>query len=296
MRRTPPPCDNQSMLPSHTTLIRSLAVAATLVATLPPASAFADTAPGPITWSTAAYPPCTANGGQAAYTNGQAALTGLLAKPDGDGPFPGVLVLHPQGGLHDWHEGAFVQFLASQGYAALAPDYFTPEGITPATFEQSWSTKADAVREDLARGLDCLKSLPWVAPAQLGVVGFSLGGHWAMLLSTRSDVKAVVTWYGAMEGRPLNGANVKYPFGVVAGAVSAPVLMLQGDADRDIFVASARGARDLLVSLGKPAELVMYPGADHGWDQQGNPSYVYSEAATQDARARTLAFLGARLK
>ena len=280
----------------HVTFIRFLAVASMLAGMLLPASAFADSTASSIAWSTAAFPPCTVNGDQATYSNGQVALTGILAKPNGDGPFPGVLVLHPQGGLHDWHEGVFAQFLASQGYVALAPDYFTPEGITPATFEQSWSVKADAVREDLARGLDCLKSLPWVAPQKIGVVGFSLGGHWAMLLSTRSDVKAVVTWYGAMEGRPLNGANVKYPFGVVAPAVLAPILMLQGDAERDVFVASARGAKDLLDAAGKSAELVIYPGIDHGWDQQGNPTYVYSEPATQDARARTLAFLAAKLK
>ncbi|HLY66872.1 MAG TPA: dienelactone hydrolase family protein, partial [Chloroflexota bacterium] len=182
-----------------------------------------------IAWSTASSPPCTVNAGKASYTNGRTTISSFLYKPQGNGPFPAVLVLHTRGGLNQRHEPPFGQYLSTQGYVALVPDYFTPEGITPAAFEQNWSTKADAVREDLARGLDCLKSLPYVAPGRLGSVGFSLGGYWNVMLATRDDVKGVVNWYGAYAGRPVNPFVTQYAFSDMVAAVKAPILMLHGD-------------------------------------------------------------------
>jgi dienelactone hydrolase len=261
-----------------------------------PQGAGAAAKPAAISWPAAGPPACTVAGGKASYSNGRTAISSAIFRPAGAGPFPAVLVLHSRGGLNPRHEPPFGQFLAAQGYVSLVPDYFTPEGIAPSAFEENWAGKADGVRQDLALGIDCLKSLAYVAPSRIGSVGFSLGGYWDLMLATRDDVRGVVNWYGAYVGRPVNPFATQYAFSDLVSAARAPILMLHGEADTEVPLALAQKAKALFDAAGKPADLVTYPGVTHAWDLRGNPDYTYDDRTVQDARARTLAFLAAKLK
>ena len=99
-----------------------------------------------------------------------------------------MLVLHTRGGLSS-HEGDFGAWLAGQGYVAMAPDYFTPLQVTSQTYDLDTFLVqyTDRVREHLANGLECLKSLPFVDKNRIGVVGFSLGGYFGPVLASRED-------------------------------------------------------------------------------------------------------------
>lgn len=66
---------------------------------------------------------------RASYKSNRAEISGFFYKPQGNGAFPGVLILHSSNGLTEF-ERLYTSWLASQGYVALAPDYFTPIGIT----------------------------------------------------------------------------------------------------------------------------------------------------------------------
>jgi carboxymethylenebutenolidase len=178
----------------------------------------------------------------------------------------------------------------------MAPDYMTPVGVTSRTFEVQtfWALHTDRVREHLARGLDCLKSLPYVAPNRIGVVGYSLGGYFDLVLAARDDVKGVVSYYGAYHGSPIDLVPAQYSLGDIAAQVRAPVLILHGDRDTTIPIDKATAVQYLLTSGGKQSELVVYPGAEHEFNKVGRPHF--NAKATADAQARTLAFLAARLK
>ncbi|HLY66982.1 MAG TPA: dienelactone hydrolase family protein, partial [Chloroflexota bacterium] len=82
----------------------------------------------------------------------------------------------------------------------------------------------------------------------------------------------------------------------MVAAAKAPILMLHGDGDTEVPLQLAQRAKGLLDAAGKASDLVVYPGIGHGWDLQGIPSYVYDDKTTQDAKARTLAFFGDKLK
>ena len=111
--------------------------------------------------------------------------------PVGDGPWPGVVVLHEAFGLNDdirEHAGR----LAAAGYLAVAPDLYRGRGMRRclvATFKALSAEQGrpfediDAVRRKLAARNDCT--------GRVGVIGFCMGGRFALLTAARGfDVSA----------------------------------------------------------------------------------------------------------
>jgi dienelactone hydrolase len=228
--------------------------------------------------------PCalSADGAQLNYGNGRAGLSSAIFQPQGPGPFPAILLLHPSVGLDQTmlDHGAW---LASQGYVALAPDYFTPVGITDP--EGTIGGKWDAILSNLLAAVDCLKSLPFVAGDQLAIVGFSIGAPTGFMVATQRDFKAIVTWYGSFYlPVPPNSARDLH---VVLPRVNSAVLMLTGEADPRSTVANARSMQAVL-NAGKPVGVVTYPSVGHNFDR---PGPTYNAAALADARSQMLTFL-----
>ena len=174
------------------------------------------------------------------------------------------------------HEMSTASWLASQGYVALAPDYFAPLGVTAKTFDLDtfFVQYSDESREVMTEALECLKSLSYVDGNRLGTVGFSLGGYFGFILASRDDIKGVVSSYGAYHGAPISRRPAKYSW-----------------PDRISWATEVRG---LLTRAGKSFELVVYPNAEHAFDKVGEPTY--NAAVTVEARAKTLDFLGNNLK
>jgi carboxymethylenebutenolidase len=57
------------------------------------------------------------------YKSGDETVTAFLARPDGKGPFPGVIVIQEWWGLNDWIKDQ-ARALAKEGYVALAVDLY----------------------------------------------------------------------------------------------------------------------------------------------------------------------------
>ena len=227
-----------------------------------------------------------ANGERASYRSDDVNVSGYFYRPEGAGPFPAVLVLHDSNGLGE-KPRAYAAWLASQGYVALAPDYLTPIGVPKEKWSLSdWTKNLLRISKYLGDGVEAIKTLPYVIPNQIAVVGFSLGGYFAFILAGRDDVKGIVSYYGAY-------VNVGEFSGIVA-QIRAPVLMLHGDVDQIVPIASANAVQNLLASSNKQFEYITYPGAGHGLDIQGGPNY--NAAAAADAQQKTLAFLRAKLR
>lgn len=226
----------------------------------------------------------------ATWSSSGTSVSGFITKPLGDGPFSAALVLHTRGGLGT-HEHLQASLFADRGYVALAPDFFTPEGITPQSFDLSTTltVHVDRIREHVSGGIECLKSLAYVDSGRIGTVGFSLGGYFGLIVGARDDVKAVVSYYGAYHGEGASRISTRYAFTDVAAQVRARVLMFHGDADGEVGINLAQNANRRLREAGKQAELVVYPGVGHRFDRIGTPTY--DAQATADAGARTLAFL-----
>lgn len=122
-------------------------------------------------------------------------LSAALLRPDGDGPFPAVLLLHGCGGLYTAkgrmgsRERGWMETLRDDGYAVLAVDSFNPRGFrTICASDQRSITAEDDRPFDAYAALRWLRGQPYVARDRIAVMGWSHGG--TTTLSTVSEATA----------------------------------------------------------------------------------------------------------
>jgi carboxymethylenebutenolidase len=223
-----------------------------------------------------------------AYGEGQRSnLVGFLAMPqDAAEPLPGIIVIHEWWGLNE-NIKAMTRRLAGEGYVVLAVDLYG--GATAETPEAAQALMAalvgepEAARRNLTQAYDYLEKYA-LAP-RVASIGWCLGGGWSLqtALLYPDALDAMVMYYGQVltDRERLAALNV-------------PILGFFGAEDDSIPVRDVREFRATLMDLGKIAEVLIMPGADHAF---ANPSGGnYNERAANEAWDTTLKFLERHLK
>jgi carboxymethylenebutenolidase len=126
---------------------------------------------------------------------------GYLALPESRAG-AGVLVLHAWWGLNVFFQGLYKR-LAREGLVAFAPDLYHGHVATTEDAKRLHSKlNKRQVGADIAAAIEYLQGLDAVTNSGLGMIGFSLGAHFALGLSLdRPDViRAVVVFYGTRTG------------------------------------------------------------------------------------------------
>ena len=105
------------------------------------------------------------------FRSGDQNLEAYLVRPEGEGPFPGVVVIHEAFGLNDDIKGVADRF-ANEGYVALAVDLFTGRNraVCMARFMGGMLLRSFDNRgiRDLKTALSVLAEQPGVDDARLG--------------------------------------------------------------------------------------------------------------------------------
>jgi len=213
----------------------------------------------------------------------------ITFKPEGDGPFPGLLLIpgHMQT-ARDWIPSGLTY--ARAGYAGVAvsqPNYGKSEG--PGDFVGPKTIKT------LTAGYRRFQREPFVDAKRMGIVGYSRGGMAASLLAVQiDDVKAVVLGAGVYDFKKaydevkLEGIrqNMERETGMTKEAIrqrssilqmeklNCPVLILHGEKDVNVPVSQALLLRDRLKALNKDFEIHIFPDKDHSIGPQN--LYQYS--------------------
>jgi carboxymethylenebutenolidase len=193
------------------------------------------------------------------------------------------VVLHEAWGLDDFVRGVCGR-LAREGLTALAPDLF--DGRVARDVEEAGRLAAglDAarVREDLDGAVHALLCHDAVDGPRVGVLGFCLGGHLALLAGCLgARVGAVVDFYGLFPAPPLD-----------PGALAAPLLAIFAERDEFIPAQAVEGLRRAL--RGRRTSLLVQKGALHGFMNDTRPDR-FDAAAAAEGWDRLLAFLRAEL-
>lgn len=208
-----------------------------------------------------------------------------VAQPQGEGPFPIVIMIHEFYGLNE-SIVSLADLLAEEGYLVVAPDTFrgsTTAWIPRAIF-QVITTRPENVNADLDSVYAWLESQPEVDPERVAIAGFCYGGRTSLAYSLHNDrLGATVIFYGSPETDPQ-----------ILKTLPGPVLGIFGGADQSIPVSQVRAFDAALTEAGVPHEITVYEGQPHAFvqDAQG----VRSGGAQAEAWNQMLAFLDANLK
>jgi carboxymethylenebutenolidase len=220
-------------------------------------------------------------------------IPGYRAMPDKGGPFPVVLVVQEIFGIHE-HIKDLCRRLAKRGYFAVAPDLYVRQGEVlnikeiPEIIAKVVSKVPDEqVMKDLDATAAWAKTTGKADTEKLAVTGFCWGGRIVWLYAAHNpNLKAGAAWYGRITtaSDPLHPKN---PIDIV-GDLKAPVLGLYGGKDQGIPVDTVKQMEAALSKDKKPAEIVIYPQAGHGFNADYRPSY--DKTAAQDGWNRMLAW------
>lgn len=229
------------------------------------------------------------------------AMPAYVARPTAAGRYPAVVVVHEAFGLNA-HISAVAARIAREGYVVLAPDLYYREQQTAAydnlqeAIRLMMTLSDDKIVADMGATITHLEQQPWVRRDRIGVTGFCMGGRIAFLTAClNSAVKAAVPFYGGGIGN-VGQASARAPKAPLdyAERLQAPVLLFFGENDPFIPLDEVERIRVRLADLQKSAEIIVYPGAPHGFfcDQRDS----YRPDAAQDAWKRLLKFLGQHLQ
>ena len=218
-------------------------------------------------------------------------IDALLDIPEGQGPWPGVVVIHDAIGYGSDKESINAR-IARAGYIALTPNLFARGGWARCVIKvmRDLSSKRGPALDDVLAARGHLQALPQCT-GTVGVAGFCMGGRFALVMSPKG-FSASAPFYGTPLPRELSET--------LDGA--CPVVASFGA--RDL---SGKGAPEKLQQVldqkGITNDIKVYPDAGHSFANKlpAQPllritGFGYNQAATEDAWARVFTFFGDHLR
>ena len=196
---------------------------------------------------------------------------------------PGVLVIHEAFGLNDNIRDIARRF-AREGYHALAVELFSTGNHAVCLARLFAGILARPLRNGtvatLRAAIDHLQRIEGVDPRRVGVIGFCLGGSYALQLACVDDELRVASVFYGQNPRPLAAFGRACP---IVGSYP----------EGDFTAPGARTLDRVLDEYRVPHDIKLYPNTKHSFFN--DTSGAHDPAASTDAWQRTLAFFAEHL-
>jgi dienelactone hydrolase len=206
-------------------------------------------------------------------------------RPEGAGPFPAVVLLHGCHGVsasnRDW-----ARWFRDLGYVALLVDSWRPRGIKDGCVPVDPDPVPNTARfDDTVGALRYLHTRPYVDRARVGVIGWSNGGVYSMAAINGPSLQRARARGVEMPDPGFRAAVGVYPGGcwsLVRERVVRPLLVLMGDADDWTLPSECVQMVAAMRAAGADATIVLYPGAVHYFDVEGQPRRFLPEVENRN--------------
>jgi len=225
-------------------------------------------------------------------------MPAYVATPTAPGSWPGVVVIHDAFGMTPVMR-KHADWLAGEGFLAAAPTLFRSGGMIScmrAAFRDIVAGHGPTF-DDIEATRAWLTAQPGCS-RKIGVIGFCMGGGFALVLAPGRGFSASSANYGRL---PKDAEKV------LEGA--CPIVGSYGATDRSLRGAAGQ-LEKILSDKGIPHDIKEYPGAGHSFLDDHAPGDVprlmlvlmkmfgagYNEPAAVDARKRIVAFFGTHLR
>jgi carboxymethylenebutenolidase len=223
-------------------------------------------------------------------------ITAYTAKPEGPGPFPGVVLIHHLPGWSEFYIETTRRF-SHHGYLAICANLYERSGPGDPD-DVAAKVRAEGGIPDAQMVGDTEAAVKWMRAqpecnGKVGLIGSCSGGRHAMIYaSQKHDVDAVVDQWGGRVVMPEADLNAKTPVAPIdmTKDLNCPVLGIFGNDDRSPSPEQVDQHEAELKKLGKTYEFYRYDGAGHGFFYWHRP--MYRPEQTMDAWSKIFAFFG----
>lgn len=222
-----------------------------------------------------------------------------LARPEGRGPFPGMVLVHHIPGWDEFYR-EFARRFAQHGYVAICPDLYCRDGHgkpddVATKVRADGGAPDDRVVADLEASMRWLRAQP-TSNGKVGIIGTCSGGRHSVLAASKvKGFDAVVDLWGGrvvMAEKDLKPQTPIAPIDLTKD-LSAPLLGLFGNEDKYPSPAEVDQHEQALKEHGKQYEFHRYDGAGHGFFYYDRPMYRVEQA--MDGWSKVFAFLAKHL-
>ncbi len=212
-------------------------------------------------------------------------MSGTLVRPkEASGKLGAVIVIHENRGLNE-HIRDVARRVALEGFVALAPDFLSPAGGTPADEDKARDMIGQLdPKQTVANEVATVAFLKKhdAVNGKVGAVGFCWGGGAVNDLAVASpDLDAGVAYYG------------RQPKAEDVPKIKAPLLLHYAGEDQRIN-AGIDAYREALEAAGKAFTIHIYEGAQHAFNNDTSEAR-YNKQAADLAWSRTIAFFKEKL-
>lgn len=225
-------------------------------------------------------------GTQVSYESGNDVIGAYVSMPNGQGPYPAIIVIHEWWGLNEWIRDS-ADRLAAQGYVVLAVDLYRGETADNPEDANRLSRRipGEQATGDLKAAFEYLRSRQDVRSDKIAAVGWSTGGGYALTMAlTTPDLAACVINYGRVVTEP---ASIE--------KIACPVLGIFGANDRTLPSRSILAFEKSCNEAGKTVEIHVIKDAGQAFMNNTQPSY-YAAEASEVAWGHIITFLDGNLQ
>jgi carboxymethylenebutenolidase len=202
-----------------------------------------------------------------------------VAKPDGAGPYPGVVMTHHAPGWDEFYR-EFARRFAEHGYITAVPDLYdrfghgTPDDVAAAARAGGGISDAQ-VMGDAEGAMKLIKADP-ASNGKVGVIGTCSGGRHALLVASQvPGFNAVADLWGGNVVQPADRLTANQPVAVIdmTPQLNVPLIGLFGNDDMGPSPAQVDQHEEALKANGKTYVFYRYDGAGHGFFYYHMPAY-----------------------